>query len=240
LAVLAALVAGGPVEAGASEALDGWVIALDPGHSGGYTSAMTRLVPDGRGGRKACNTAGTATAQGYAEHTFNYDVARRTAKLLRAKGAVVKMTRTDDRRAGPCVDQRGRFPQSAGADAMVSLHANGSTDSSVTGYHVIVSSPPLNKAQGAPSIALARDIMRELGRNGFVRNHNYRAGLSKRADIAGVSLAERPAVMIELGEMRNPGEAKVMASAKGRQRYAQAITRGIVAWTQDREPGEWE
>jgi N-acetylmuramoyl-L-alanine amidase len=219
--------------------LDGWVIGLDPGHSGSY-SAKRGTVPDGRGGRKACNTSGTATAKGYPEHRFTFDVARRTAKLLRAKGATVRLTRSDDSRPGPCVDKRGTFPQRSGVDAMVSLHGDGSSDTSLRGYHAIVSSPPLNRAQGAPSVALAKAIMAELSKAGFDRNPNYRGGLSKRSDIAGVNLSERPTVMMELGEMRNPDEAKTMSSAAGRQRYAQAITRGVVAWAARHEPGTWD
>jgi N-acetylmuramoyl-L-alanine amidase len=123
---------------------------------------------------------------------------------------------------------------------MVSIHGDGSIDTSLRGYHAIVSSPPLNEAQGAPSVALAKAIMRELAGLGFVRNPNYAGGLSKRADIAGVNLTERPTVMMELGEMRNPAEAGTMSSSRGRQRYAQAIARGIVAWAAGQKPGTWD
>jgi N-acetylmuramoyl-L-alanine amidase len=201
---------------------------------------MARQVPDGRGGRKPCNTGGTSTAKGYSEHAFNFDVARRTAKLLRAKGAEVVMTRTTDSKPGPCVDVRGVFAQSHGADAMISLHGDGSTNTALRGHHAIVASKPLNAAQGAPSRALAKAIIAELEAVGFVRNPNYSQGLSKRSDIAGVNLSERPVVMMELGEMRNSADARLMSLAKGRQRYAQAITRGIVAWAAAHKPGTWD
>jgi len=225
--------AGATVEAGPGEdekPLAGAVIVLDPGHSGGYSTKLNRLVPDGRGGRKACNNSGTATAQGYAEHTFNFDVAKRTAKLLRAKGAKVILTRQDDTKPGPCVDARGTFGQDHGADAVVSIHGDGSANTKLKGYFAIVSNPPLNEAQGAPSVALAKAIMAQLEKAGFDRNPSYRGGLSKRSDIAGVSLSKVPAVMMELGEMKNPAEARIMSSAKGRARYARAVAAGIEAW----------
>src|SRR5690242_3600524 len=53
------------------------VVVLDPGHNGGNAAnplEINRLVPDGRGGRKPCNTTGTATDSGYPEHAFNFDV----------------------------------------------------------------------------------------------------------------------------------------------------------------------
>ena len=53
--------------------LAGRTVVLDPGHNGGNGAArgeVTRQVPDGRGGTKACNTTGTSTDAGYAEHAF--------------------------------------------------------------------------------------------------------------------------------------------------------------------------
>ena len=70
--------------------------------------AINRQVPDGRGGTKACNTTGTATDAGYAEHAFTFDVARRVGERSSASGVRVVMTRTDDAGVGPCVDERAR------------------------------------------------------------------------------------------------------------------------------------
>ena len=61
------------------------VVVLDPGHNGGNAGAadeIAREVPDGRGGTKPCNTTGTDTAGGYAEHAFAFDVAQRVTRVL--------------------------------------------------------------------------------------------------------------------------------------------------------------
>lgn len=55
-------------------------------------------------------------------------------------------------------------------------------------------------------------------------------GLYGRADLAGLNLAQYPAVLVELGNMRNPSEASAMQTEAGRQRYADAVTKGIVAY----------
>jgi N-acetylmuramoyl-L-alanine amidase len=55
-------------------------------------------------------------------------------------------------------------------------------------------------------------------------------GLYGRADLAGLNLAEYPAVLVETGNMRNGAEAVLMETADGRQHYADAITAGIVAF----------
>jgi N-acetylmuramoyl-L-alanine amidase len=55
-------------------------------------------------------------------------------------------------------------------------------------------------------------------------------GLYGRADLAGLNLAEYPAVLVETGNMRNADDAAQMETADGRQRYADVITQGIVAY----------
>ena len=55
-------------------------------------------------------------------------------------------------------------------------------------------------------------------------------GLDGKNDLAGLNLAERPAVLVECANMRNPGEAAAVSSAAGRARYAAAIAAGILGW----------
>lgn len=114
------------------------VIVLDRGHNGGNASAraeINRPVPAG-GFTKPCNTTGTATDTGYPEHAFAFDVAQRTADLLRAAGATVVLTRTDDSGVGPCVDVRAAIANDARADLAVSIHADGAA-AGARGFHVI-------------------------------------------------------------------------------------------------------
>ena len=66
---------------------DAPVVVLDAGHNGGnaaHPAEINRQVSDGRGGRKACNTTGTATDAGYPEHAFAFDVTGRIAARLGA------------------------------------------------------------------------------------------------------------------------------------------------------------
>jgi N-acetylmuramoyl-L-alanine amidase len=234
---------GGPPEAPerpSPESLAGVTVALDPGHNGGNAADPDQIavsVPDGRGGTKACNTTGTRTADGYPEHAFAWDVAVRARSLLEAVGATVLLTRDGDDGVGPCVDERGRFGQEHDADLVVSIHGNGSQNAGLRGYFAIVSEPPLNAAQGAPSISLAEALLEALDDAGLPRSSSYPEGLSLRSDLAGLNLAQRPAVLLELGEMRNVDDAALMSSAQGRQAYAAAVAAGIATWADDSDPG---
>lgn len=212
----------------------GRVVVLDPGHNGGnatHAAEINRQVPAGRGRTKPCNTTGTATAAGYPEHAFTWDVSVRVREILTAGGVKVVMTRPNDSGVGPCVNERAAIGNRAAATAVVSIHADGSTSADAHGFHIAYSAPPLNAAQGEPAKRLAtalRDGMRKTGMP--TSTYIGSAGLSPRDDLAGLNLSERPAVLVECGNMRNSGEAAAFASAAGRQRYAEAIAAGILAY----------
>ncbi|WP_370950470.1 N-acetylmuramoyl-L-alanine amidase [Amycolatopsis sp. cg5] len=217
-----------------SPPVSGKVIVLDPGHNGGngsHAAEINKQVPAGRGQTKPCNTTGTSTNAGYPEHAFTFDVAKRVSAALTAKGIKVVMTRQDDSGVGPCVDKRAATGNSANADAVISIHADGSNSAGAHGFHVAYSSPPLNAQQGEPSTRLAR-ALRDGIRDAGIPTSTYlgQAGLAPRADLAGLNLSTRPAALIECGNMRNADEAAAMASPEGRQRYASAIAAAIESY----------
>ena len=120
--VLAALLS--PTTARASS-IEGMSVFLDPGHSGANDSSINSQVPNGRGGTKECQTTGTSTADGYAEHSFNWDVATRVRAALEQLGVHTAMSRVDDDSVGPCVDARAAAANALHPDADVSIHADG-------------------------------------------------------------------------------------------------------------------
>jgi N-acetylmuramoyl-L-alanine amidase len=207
------------------------VVVLDPGHNGGNAAASREIgrdVPDGRGGEKPCNTTGTDTAGGYAEHAFAWDVAQRVTGLLAARGVVVRSTRPDDTGVGPCVDRRAALANEAGAALTVSIHAD-SGPAGGRGFHVATSAPPLAPSQREPSTALARALADGLVAQGFPPS-TYRGedGLDPRPDLAGLNLARVPAALVECANMADPGDAALTEDPAGRQRYAEGIAAGIL------------
>jgi N-acetylmuramoyl-L-alanine amidase len=212
----------------------GMAVFLDPGHSGRTDSSISRQVPNGRGGTKECNTSGAATNDGYPEHTFNWDVALRIRDALNQMGARTELSRDDDNSVGPCVDQRAAQANAMHPDAIVSIHADGGPPSG-RGFHVNYSSPPLNDAQGGPSVQLAQTMRDSLTAAGLQPSTYIGSnGLYGRADLAGLNLAQYPAVLVELGNMKNGDDAAQIESPDGRARYAAAVTQGIVAYLSGR------
>lgn len=226
-----------PTPAPAEEPLAGFVVAVDPGHNGGnaaHPAEVTAPVPDGRGGTKACNTTGTASASDYPEHAFTWGVAGEVRERLEDLGAEVVLSREDDEGVGPCVDERGQFAAGAGADVLVSIHANGTEDTSAAGFHMIVVEDSPHAGLDEPSRTLAEDMVEAFGAADLSPNPAYGDdGIVARTDIAGLNHAEVPAVLVECGEMRNPDEAALMESAEGRERYAAAIVAGVEEFLTD-------
>jgi N-acetylmuramoyl-L-alanine amidase len=208
----------------------GKTVFLDAGHSGANDSSMARQVPNGRGGTTPCQTSGTAADDGYPEHSLNWDVTNRIRAALDQMGVHTELSRADDTSPAPCIDARAAAANGAHPDAIVSIHADGGPASG-RGFHVNYSSPPLNDAQSGPAVRLAGDIRDSLAAAGIPESSYLGAdGLYGRPDLAGLNLAEYPAVLVELGNMRNPDDAALLESADGRARYAAAVTSGIVAF----------
>jgi N-acetylmuramoyl-L-alanine amidase len=224
----------GPAPSGT---LRGITVVLDPGHNGangGHPVEINRPVPNGRGGTKACDTTGTSTNAGYPEHAFAWGVALRVRDALTARGVRVVLTRPDDAGVGPCVNDRATIANRAGADAKVSIHADGAAPSG-RGFHVAYSDPPLNPSQGRPSVDLANALAGALRGGGFLAaDYIGSGGLYPRSDLAGLNLSQIPTALVECANMRNPEEATLVSTPQGRARYAAAIAKGIMAWLTSR------
>lgn len=207
------------------------VVLLDPGHNGGnadHPQEINRPVPDGRGGTKACNTTGTSTDDGYAEHAFTWDLAQRVRSRLEAAGARVVLTRPDDAGVGPCVDARGAAAARSGAAVAVSLHADGAAPSA-RGFHVAHADPAVPGGEASPKLATAlRDALRAA--RFTPADYIGRDGLDGRDDLAGLNLSRVPTALVETANMRNPAEARLVSTPAGRDRYADAVAAGVLGY----------
>ncbi len=220
----------------ATAGIAGMGVFLDPGHNGVADASINQQVPNGRGGTKSCNTSGTATNAGYPEHAFTWAVVSLVSASLNQMGVTTRLSRNDDSSVGPCVDQRASLADAMHPDAIVSIHADGGPPSG-SGFHVNYSSPPLNDVQAGPAVQLAHMMRDALAQAGF-QPSNYLGsdGLYGRDDLAGLNLAHYPAVLVELGNMKNADDAARMESADGRAKYATAVTLGIVQFLSSKAP----
>ncbi|MDX2558601.1 N-acetylmuramoyl-L-alanine amidase [Streptomyces sp. TX20-6-3] len=222
-----------------SPSLAGRTVVLDPGHNPGnfrHSREINQKVSIGTN-RKECDTTGTSTNAGYTEASFTLDVTHRLRDLLTARGAEVVLTHDADRPWGPCIDERARIGNAARADAVVSVHADGSAVGN-RGFHVILPAPvregsaDTTKIVG-PSRELGERIADRFARATGTSPSNYLGsgtGLDVRDDLGGLNLSTVPKVFVECGNMRDPKDAELLTSATWRQKAAQGIADGIATY----------
>ncbi|MEU8804474.1 N-acetylmuramoyl-L-alanine amidase [Spirillospora sp. NPDC048819] len=216
---------------GDASALDGKVIVIDPGHNGGnagHPDEINKQVKIGNGS-KACDTTGTESNDGYPEHAFTWDVSKRLAKLLRAEGAKVALTRKDDKGVGPCITERAGIGNKLKADAAVSIHADGARASG-HGFHII---EPISVGRNAAMVPGSHKLGKALrdayhqGTGMAYSNYLGEEGRDRRDDLGGLNMSNVPKVFIECGNMRNKNDAAKLSSASFRQRIAESLAVGF-------------
>ncbi|WP_342776370.1 N-acetylmuramoyl-L-alanine amidase [Streptomyces armeniacus] len=211
-------------------------VVLDPGHNPNnrkHPDKINRLVDIGTN-KKACDTTGTETNSGYAEASFTLDLARRVRTDLEKQGASVKLTQDGDRSYGPCIDERAEIGNTAKADAVVSLHADGAAQGG-HGFHVIVpaslrAGDADTTAISAPSRRLGTSLAAAFDKVEGARKSNYidaEKGYVTRDDLGGLNLSKVPKVFLECGNMRDAGDAAQFTDPEWRGRAAYGIAQGI-------------
>lgn len=235
IGLMLSILGSAPVQADPGESsLAGRLILLDPGHQlGNSNPAFARQMAQERFNGttvKGCNTTGTATNAGLPEATFNWRVARILTRLLEQEGARVELTRSTNSRDdwGPCVWDRAKQANALGADAMVSIHADGSSPRN-RGFFVLA--PGLVRGWTedvvGPGRRLARSMIRGLREGGLTPSNYIDRQLMISTNTSGINFSDVPTVTVELGNMRNAADARLMTSTEGQRQYAQGLLEGL-------------
>lgn len=201
-------------------------VAIDPGHGGGDTGA-TGILPAGTPTGLPPRTDAQGRTVIY-EKDVNLDIAVRLDAYLRARGARTILTRTKDLAGGDqpyttvTADLKARtdIANEAGVDLFVSIHNNSlnATSSGTETYHFYYASPA--------SRTLAQDIQHELVASLRLPDRGVRT-----AGFYVLRNTRMPAVLVEGAFLSNPSEALLLADQVFRQRFAEAVGRGIEAFS---------
>ncbi len=222
--------------AGASKLpLAGVTIAIDPGHNGGnatYPWTIGRLV-DAGGFWKACDTAGTVTLSGYPEHAFAWALSLTLGADLKAAGAKVVLTRTNDHGVGPCIDERAAIGNRVHADLAISLHGDGGP-SWGRGFEVIEPGVSISRRNDDRPILIRSYVLGAALRDALQSvpqlvpsTYLGESGIGLRTDLGGLNLSKVPKVLLEVCNLRNSADAGLADSPAWRQEVALALVSGI-------------
>jgi N-acetylmuramoyl-L-alanine amidase len=215
----------------ATGTLSGKIVGIDPGHNGhNYQdpSYINHKVWNGRE-YEACDTTGTETNSGYTEALFTMRVAAYLASDLKALGASIVWTRSNNSGIGPCVDRRARLLNNGRANVSIDIHGDGGP-STGRGFAILepVADGPNNK------VITSSEAFGRLLRGSMLHmtempmsTYDGKNGLAHRNDLAGLNLTTEPKVLIEVGNMRNRTDARLLTSSSWQQKVARAMADAI-------------
>jgi len=221
-----------PVPADVTRAIAVRTVVIDPGHGG--------------------DDHGTGGPRGLLEKNVNLAVARALNNYLTDAGLTVVMTRNSDEQL-PLAKRSERANQ-AGGDIFISLHCNSWFSESASGVETYFLSPAKsdwsksverleNQADG--QVGDVEFIVWDLVQNQFISSSSDLAELIQDEVTGRLSIPDRgvrqagfrvlvgaymPAVLVEMGFLSNPGEARRLADPQYHQRLAEALGRGVLAF----------
>ena len=175
--------------------LSGRTVVLDPGHGGGNTGAA---------------------ANGLVESDLVMDLARRIEGRLTAIGVSVVYTRTEQ--TCPSEEERAAIANHAGADLLLSLHADSHDAADASGVATFFFGRDRTTSWSAIGEHLADLVLREIvARTGLAncRSHGRSWSLLQQTTM--------PAVRIEAGYLSHPADAARLADPAFRDTLAEAV-----------------
>ena len=189
-------------------------------YSGRHQSAGffdTVVLDAGHGG----HDRGARAYKGNHEKVLALDTSKRVARILRQNGLRVIETRTSDYFVP--LDQRVAISNRTRNAVFVSIHYNWARRSKAAGVETYFASPRSSR--------LAANIQREILRPYLAIDR----GVKKRSFYV-LKNNRRPAALVELGFVSNPGENATIQKSQIRQKLAEAVARGILAEKSGRVP----
>jgi N-acetylmuramoyl-L-alanine amidase len=202
-----------------------FVVCIDAGHQ---AHANLHLEPIGPGSKTkkykvAGGTSGRVTHA--PESVIDLRVALRLREALTAAGITVVMVRTKQNVNIPN-SKRAIIGNDAHADLTVRIHCDG-TARSIHGILMLV--PKRNRWTG-PIVSASARASRAILSATLAATGARSRGTTPRSDMSGFNWSLVPSVIIEMGNMKNATEDRLLSNAAYEQKLAEGIARGVLAY----------
>lgn len=180
-----------------------FLVVIDPGHQR-HANVGKEPVGPGAAESKTKVTGGTSgVATGKPEYQLALEASLILGELLEKQGVKVIYTRTTHD-VNLSNKERAEIANQNKADLFIRIHADGSTDNSVSGLSVLTpaNNDPYTKAIYEESLKASQLILDETKKNTAVKVN----GISYRSDLSGFNWSQVPSTLVEMGFMSNPVE----------------------------------
>ncbi len=201
-----------------------FTIVIDPGHQQLANRDQEPIAPGSKQmkDKVSSGTRGVSTAK--PEYELTLEAALILKDMLSEHGCHVVLTRMEN-----MVDisnkERAEIANKHKADLFIRLHADGSNDSSVKGFHILT--PAEGHAKHKQSLQASKVIFSAVQRNQSIDTN----GISFRSDITGFNWSQVPAVLIELGFMTNTEDDQNLSDPAYLRKLMTHVAEGIVAYS---------
>ena len=218
-----------------TEKLNGWKVAIDPGHQGSWVdmSAQEPSAPGSSETKAKATTGTTGKFSGLNEYELNLQVSLLLRDELEDRGYEVVMTR-EDHDTAISNKERAELAAAEGADILVRIHANGSDDTSVNGALAMVPS------QSNPYVGYMYEECYELGED-ILKAYCESTGIADDGvqyydNMSGINWSTIPVTILEMGFMSNQNDDLLMADETFQPVMADGIANGIDDYFEGKVP----
>ncbi len=210
--------------------LKGIKIGIDPGHQEKANNEQETISPTTREtkAKVASGTRGVAT--GVYEYMVNLDVSYMLKDFLSDLGADVLMTRYSHD-VNISNQERAIMMNEWGADLVLRIHCNGSTNQDVNGMGMYVRK---TGAFAKESALLAEWLIDEMVKTSGANSQ----GVFKRNTYTGLNYSEVPSVLVEMGYMTNPQEDQKLNDPEYQMRLVAGMVNGIIGYVNESQASQ--
>ena len=203
-------------------------VAIDAGHQGILNTGTEPIGPGSTTMKRKVTTGTHGNWSGLDESVLNLQVALKLKAELIARGYDVYMIR-ESQNVNISNAERAQLATQAGAEILVRIHANSSTNASVRGamaYQPSSSNPFLSASVIAGSQRLTSLLLQgECAVTGLPNR-----GILTGDDMTGINWSTMPVSIIEMGFMSNREDDLYMASGAGQNAIVKGLANGIDAY----------
>ncbi len=200
--------------------LEGVKIGIDPGHQQSGNSEREAIAPGSKEMKAKVSSGTRGASTGVYEYVVNLDVSVQLKTVLTELGAQVLMTReTHD--VDISNQQRAIMMNEWGADLVLRIHCNGSTDSSDEGAGMYIRN---TGAKAEESGLLAQCLLESL----CAATGAHRNGVYRRDTYTGLNWSEVPSVLVEMGYMSNRSEDEKLNDPAYQKLLVEGLALGII------------
>lgn len=213
----------------------GRMIVIDAGHQQTANEEKEPIGPAATETKVKATPGNTGVSTGIAEYDLTLQIAQKLETELTARGYNVKMIRTSND-----VDisnaTRAEYANNLNAEAVIKIHANGSTDNTATGVMTVcqTSSNPYNAGIYDKCKDLATDVL-----SGLLASTGAKSdGIWETDSMSGINWSTVPVTIVEVGYITTASEEALLVTDDYQNKIVKGIADGLDTYVTSGDVGE--